>query len=85
MTSTEFQRFDGMIRKMLSVPREDLLRREAEYRKQVDANLNRRGPKLGSRMLRIARSKRSASIWRRSTESNVRSRRFVVLRPDWRH
>jgi hypothetical protein len=38
-------RFEGVMRKVLSVPREEMLRREAEYRKQVDANPHRRGPK----------------------------------------
>ena len=38
-------RFDATLRTLLSVPRAELLRREAEYRKQVDANPNRRGPK----------------------------------------
>jgi hypothetical protein len=47
--SPEFQKFDEMVRKMISVPREEMLRRQAEYRKQVDANPNRPGPKRGSR------------------------------------
>ena len=38
-------KFEGVMRKVLAVPREEMLRREAEYRKQVDANPNRRGPK----------------------------------------
>lgn len=39
------KRFDATMRALLSVPRAVLLRREAEYKKQVDANPNRRGPK----------------------------------------
>lgn len=39
------KRFDATVRTLLSVPRVELLRREAEYKKQVDANPNRRGPK----------------------------------------
>jgi len=39
------KRFDATVRTLLSVPRAELLRREAEYKKQVDANPNRRGPK----------------------------------------
>jgi hypothetical protein len=38
-------RFEGLMRKVIAVPREEIQRREAEYRKQVDANPNRRGPK----------------------------------------
>ena len=38
-------RMDAATRKMLSVPREEMQRREAEYRAKVDANPNRRGPK----------------------------------------
>ena len=40
-----FQRFDATMTKLLSVPRSTLMQRESEYRKQVDANPNRRGPK----------------------------------------
>jgi hypothetical protein len=40
-----FQRFDSTVSKLLSVPHEELVRREAEYRKQSLANPHRRGPK----------------------------------------
>jgi hypothetical protein len=43
--SAEFNAFDGLVGRVLSVSREEMQRREAEYRKQVDANPNRRGPK----------------------------------------
>lgn len=39
------KRFDATVRALLSVPHAEIQRREAEYRKQVDANPNRRGPK----------------------------------------
>jgi hypothetical protein len=39
------RRFDALVRKVLSVPREEILRREALYKKQSLANPNRRGPK----------------------------------------
>jgi len=39
------QAFDQEVRFLLSVPRAEMLKREAEYRKQVDANPNRPGPK----------------------------------------
>ncbi len=39
-------RFTEAMKKILSVPREEILRREAEYKKQSALNPNRRGPKL---------------------------------------
>ena len=38
-------RMDAAMRKILSVPREEMLRREAEYQKRAQANPNKRGPK----------------------------------------
>jgi hypothetical protein len=38
-------RFDALVRKVLSVPREEIMRREAEYKRQSAMNPNRRGPK----------------------------------------
>jgi hypothetical protein len=38
-------RFDAIVRKVLSVPHEEIMRREAEYRRQSALNPNRRGPK----------------------------------------
>jgi hypothetical protein len=38
-------RFDAMVRKILSVPHDEIMRREAEYKRQSAANPNRRGPK----------------------------------------
>jgi hypothetical protein len=38
-------RFDEGVRQILSVPHFTLVRREKAYRKKVDANPNRRGPK----------------------------------------
>jgi hypothetical protein len=43
--SLEFQKFDALMGKMLSVSHAEMQRREAAYRKQVDANPKRRGPK----------------------------------------
>jgi len=40
-----FRRFDNAVRHALSVPHSTLVRRERAYRKKVDANPNRRGPK----------------------------------------
>jgi hypothetical protein len=47
--SAEYQRFDKLVGDLLAVSHEEIKRREAEYRKQVDANPNRRGPKRGSK------------------------------------
>ena len=44
-TSSEYDTFTAMVDKVLSVPKAELLRREAEYRKQADANPRKRGPK----------------------------------------
>ncbi len=39
------QRFDALMDSVLSVSHDTLLKREKAYRKKVDANPNRRGPK----------------------------------------
>lgn len=49
-----FQRFDAAVSKLLMVPRAVLVEREAAYRKQVDANPRRRGPKRKSEILATA-------------------------------
>lgn len=41
----EFQRFTTVVDTLLSVPKEELRRREEEYRKRADANPRKRGPK----------------------------------------
>jgi hypothetical protein len=38
-------RFDVLVRKVLSVPHEEIMRREAEYKRRSLENPNRRGPK----------------------------------------
>ena len=40
-----FQRFDALVDSVLAVPHSLLVRRERAYRKKVDADPNRRGPK----------------------------------------
>lgn len=47
--SIEYRRFTGLVDRVLTVPHEEIQRRESEYRKQADANPNRRGPKRGSK------------------------------------
>lgn len=38
-------RFDATMRALLSVPKVELLKREAEYKKRAALNPNKRGPK----------------------------------------
>jgi hypothetical protein len=52
--SVEYRRFTSLVDNLLSVSHEEMQQREAEYRKQVDANPNRRGPKRGSKKRRKA-------------------------------
>jgi hypothetical protein len=40
-----FAAFDALVRQVLSVPHEEIMRREAEYKRQSAANPHRRGPK----------------------------------------
>jgi hypothetical protein len=47
--SAEFNKFTNLVDRLMTVSREEMQRRETEYRKQVDANLHRRGPKRGSK------------------------------------
>jgi hypothetical protein len=42
---TEFDAFTATADKLLSVPKAEILRREAKYRKQADLNPKKRGPK----------------------------------------
>jgi hypothetical protein len=43
--SAEFKAFDKLVGQLLSMPRAEILRREAEYKKQAALNPKRRGPK----------------------------------------
>jgi len=43
--SAEFRAFTATVDKLLAVPKEVILQREAEYRRQADANPRKRGPK----------------------------------------
>jgi hypothetical protein len=47
--STEYANFTNLVDRLLTVSHEEMQRREAEYRNQVDANPKRRGPKRGSK------------------------------------
>jgi hypothetical protein len=52
--SEEYNRFTSLVDKLMTVSHEEIQEREAEYRKQVDANPNRRGPKRGSKKRKAA-------------------------------
>lgn len=41
----EYEAFSSLVSRVLSVPKTEVLRREAEYEKQAALNPNRRGPK----------------------------------------
>ena len=41
----EFDAFTNTVDRLLAVPREEIQRREKEYREKVDQNPKRRGPK----------------------------------------
>jgi hypothetical protein len=43
--SSEFENFSTLVGRIITVPKQEILRREAEYKKQSEANPKRRGPK----------------------------------------
>jgi hypothetical protein len=43
--SEEYNVFTDAVRNIMSVPKAEILRREAEYKKKADANPHKRGPK----------------------------------------
>jgi hypothetical protein len=47
--SEEYDRFTNLVDHLLTVSHEELQRREAEYRKEADANPNKRGPMKGTK------------------------------------
>jgi len=47
--SAEYAAFDNLVSRVLSVPREELKRREAEYKRHSEARLFRPGPKKGTK------------------------------------
>ena len=47
--SEEYQKFTNLVDNLLTVSHEEMQEREAEYRKQVEANPKRRGPKPGTK------------------------------------
>jgi hypothetical protein len=59
--SEEFRRFNNLVDRLLTVSHEELQRREAEYRKEAEANPNKRGPVKGSKRKKRKGSMPSAS------------------------
>jgi hypothetical protein len=43
--SAEYNTFTSAIERIMAVPKAEILRREAEYKKQADLNPRKRGPK----------------------------------------
>ena len=43
--SGEYESFTDAVRSIMSVPKTEILRREADYKKRADANPRKRGPK----------------------------------------
>jgi len=44
-STSEFDKFSHLVDRVLTVPKAEILRREAEYQKQAALNPKRRGPK----------------------------------------
>lgn len=44
-STTEYDAFKALLNKLVAVPKEDILRREAEYKAKADQNPKKRGPK----------------------------------------
>jgi hypothetical protein len=59
--SEEYDKFTNLVDNLLTVSHEEMQKREAEYRKEVDANPNKRGPIKGSKKKRKAAMPPSAS------------------------
>jgi hypothetical protein len=59
--SAEYDNFTNLVDTLLTVSHEEMQRREAEYRKEADANPNKRGPVKGSKRKRKAATPPSAS------------------------
>jgi hypothetical protein len=60
--SAEYQNFTNLVDRLMCVSHEEMQRREAEYRKQVEANPKRRGPKPGTKRKRKAVMPPSADL-----------------------
>ena len=54
--SAEYNAFTLSVERIMSIPKAEILRREAEYKKQADANPHKRGPKP-KRKIRLSASR----------------------------
>jgi hypothetical protein len=43
--SVEYEAFTNAVERLMAVPKAEILRREAEYKRQADLNPHKRGPK----------------------------------------
>jgi hypothetical protein len=43
--SAEYDMFTNAVERLMSIPKAEIFRREAEYKKQADMNPHKRGPK----------------------------------------
>ena len=43
--SAEYDAFTNAVEHLMAIPKAEIMRREAEYKKQADANPRKRGPK----------------------------------------
>lgn len=57
--SAEYRKFTNLVDQLLSVPHQEIKKREAEYKKQADANPNKRGPKPKRKKRKIKQSSAS--------------------------
>lgn len=57
--SSEYEKFTAAVEHIMSLPKAEILRREAEYKKVADANPNKRGPKP-KRKIKSSASARAA-------------------------
>jgi hypothetical protein len=62
LDADQAERFDSAVRKILAVPREEILRREAERKKESALNPNRRGPKPKNVMITRGEASRAAVV-----------------------
>ena len=58
MSNPEFDAFTRTVDRLLAVPKAEILRREAEYRKDADKNPHKRGPKPRAISRRASRAPR---------------------------
>ena len=53
MPNEQLENFTNLLDGVLSVPREEILRREAKYKKQSEQNPHKRGPKANKKAKKV--------------------------------